>query len=136
MRACVRVNECEGVSVYLEVSVHQTLAVQEVDGLSDLEEDLQTLGALPLVRTAALGHPVLQRVLTTQLHLDVQVHLETAVTHVTTSVHLSPQAHLLSRPSPQTHLLPQLYRRPESTNTPESTSTPVNLPRPSPQTHL
>ena len=65
------------VCVHLEVSVHEPLAVQEVDSLSDLEGDVQTLVVLPLLREAALSHPVLQVLLPAELHLDVQVHLET-----------------------------------------------------------
>lgn len=66
------------VCVHLEVPVHEPLAVQEVDSLGDLEEDIQTLVVLPLLCQAALSHPVLQVLLPTQLHLDVQVHLEGA----------------------------------------------------------
>lgn len=62
--------------VHLEVPVHESLAVQEVDSLCDLEEDIQTLVVLPLLWEAALSHPVLQVLLPTELHLDVQVHLE------------------------------------------------------------
>ena len=56
--------------------MHEPLAVQEVDRLGDLQEDIQTLVVLPLLREAALSHPVLQVLLPTELHLDVQVHLE------------------------------------------------------------
>lgn len=56
--------------------MHEPLAVQEVDGLCDLEEDIQTLVVLPLLREAALSHPVLQVLLPTELHLDVQIHLQ------------------------------------------------------------
>lgn len=61
---------------HLEVPVHEALAVQEVDGLGDLQEDVQTLAVLPLLGEATLRHPVLQVLLPTQLHLDVQVHLQ------------------------------------------------------------
>lgn len=61
---------------HLEVPVHEALAVQEVDGLSDLQEDVQTLAVLPLLGKTPLSHPVLQVLLPTQLHLDVQVHLQ------------------------------------------------------------
>lgn len=62
---------------HLEVSVHEPFAVQEVDSLCDLEEDIQTLVVLSLLREAALGHPVFQVLLPTELHLDVQIHLQT-----------------------------------------------------------
>lgn len=65
------------VCVHLEVPVHEPLAVQEIDRLCNLEEDIQTLVVLPLLREAALSHPVLQVLFPTELHLDVQVHLET-----------------------------------------------------------
>lgn len=64
------------VCAHLEVPVHEALAVQEVDGLCDLQEDVQTLAVLPLLREATLRHPVLQVLLPTQLHLDIQVHLQ------------------------------------------------------------
>ncbi len=57
--------------------MHESLAVQKIDGLCNLEEDVQTLVVLPLLREAALSHPVLQVLLPTELHLDVQIHLET-----------------------------------------------------------
>lgn len=66
-----------GVWAHLQVSVHEPFAVQKVHSLSDLKEDVQTLAVLPLLREAALGHPVLQVLLPTELHLDVQVHLPT-----------------------------------------------------------
>lgn len=66
-----------GQRVHLEVPVHEPLAVQEIDSLCNLEEDIQTLVVLPLLREAALSHPVLQVLFPTELHLDVQVHLET-----------------------------------------------------------
>lgn len=66
-----------GVSVHLEVPVHEPLAVQEIHGLCNLEEDMQTLVVLPLLREAALSHPVLQVLFPTELHLDVQIHLRT-----------------------------------------------------------
>lgn len=56
--------------------MHEPFAVEEIHGLCYLEEDIQTLVVLPLLREAALGHPVLQVLLPTELHLDVQVHLE------------------------------------------------------------
>lgn len=56
--------------------MHETFAVQEVDSLRDLQEDVQTLVEIPLLPQAALTHPVLQVFLSTKLHLDVQVHLE------------------------------------------------------------
>lgn len=56
--------------------MHEPLAVQEVNSLSDLQEDVQTLVVLPLFWQAALSHPVLQVLLPAELHLDVQVHLE------------------------------------------------------------
>lgn len=56
--------------------MHEPLAVQEVDSLCDLEEDIQTLVVLPLLWEAAVSHPVLQVLFSTELHLDVQVHLE------------------------------------------------------------
>lgn len=57
--------------------MHEALAVQEVDGLGNLQEDVQTLAVLSLLREATLRHPVLQVLLATQLHLDVEVHLHT-----------------------------------------------------------
>lgn len=57
--------------------MHEPFAVQEVHRLSDLDEDIQTLVVLPLLREAALSHPVLQVLFSTELHLDVQVHLHT-----------------------------------------------------------
>lgn len=65
-----------GVCVHLEVPVHEPFAVQEIDGLCNLEEDIQTLVVLSLLWVAALSHPVLQVLFPTELHLDVQVHLE------------------------------------------------------------
>lgn len=56
--------------------MHEPLAVQEVDSLCDLEEDIQTLVVLPLLWEAAVSHPVLQVLFSTELHLDIQVHLE------------------------------------------------------------
>lgn len=69
-------NKTDLVCIYLKVSVHETFAVQEVDSLCNLQEDVQTLVELPLVRQATLSHPVLQVLLPTELHLDVQVHLQ------------------------------------------------------------
>lgn len=63
--------------VYLEVPVHEALAVQEVDGFGNLQENVQALVVLPLLGEAAPGHPVLQVLLAAQLHLDVQVDLPT-----------------------------------------------------------
>lgn len=57
--------------------MHEPLAVQEIDSLRYLEEDVQTLVVFPLLREATLSHPVLQVLFPTELHLDVQVHLET-----------------------------------------------------------
>lgn len=65
------------ISLYLEVPVHEPLAVQEFNSFCNLQKDVQTLVVLPLLWQAALSHPVLQVLLTTQLHLDVKVHLET-----------------------------------------------------------
>lgn len=62
---------------HLQVPVHEPLAVQEIDSLCYLQEDVQTLVVFPLLREAALSHPVLQVLFPTELHLDVQVHLET-----------------------------------------------------------
>lgn len=62
--------------VHLEVPVHEPLAVQEIDSLCNLEEDVQTLVVLPLLWEAAVSHPVLQVLFPTELHLDVQVHLK------------------------------------------------------------
>lgn len=62
---------------HLEVPVHEPFAVQKVHRFGYLEEDLQTLVVLPLLREAALSHPVLQVLLPTELHLDVQIHLRT-----------------------------------------------------------
>lgn len=56
--------------------MHEPFAVQKVDSLCDLEEDIQTLVVLSLLREAALGHPVFQVLLPTELHLDVQIHLQ------------------------------------------------------------
>lgn len=64
------------VCVHLEVPVHEPLAVQEIDSLCNLEEDVQTLVVLPLLWEAAVSHPVLQVLFPTELHLDVQVHLK------------------------------------------------------------
>lgn len=61
--------------VYLEVPVHEPLAVQEINSLCNLEEDIQTLVVLPVLWEEALSHPVLQVLLSTELHLDVQVYL-------------------------------------------------------------
>ena len=58
--------------------MHETLAVQEVDSLRDLQEDVQALVVLPLLGEAALSHPVLQVLLPAELHLDVEVHLQMA----------------------------------------------------------
>lgn len=57
--------------------MHEPFAVQEVHCFCYLEEDIQTLVVLPLLREAALGHPVLQVLFSTELHLDVQQHLHT-----------------------------------------------------------
>lgn len=57
--------------------MHEALAVQEINGLGDLQEDVQTLVVLSLLWEAVLGHPVLKVLLPTELHLDVQVHLQT-----------------------------------------------------------
>lgn len=57
--------------------MHKPLGVQEVDSFCNLQEDVQTLVVLPLLRQTALSHPVLQVLLPTELHLDVQVDLET-----------------------------------------------------------
>lgn len=57
--------------------MHEALAVQEVDGFGNLQENVQALVVLPLLGEAAPGHPVLQVLLAAQLHLDVQVHLPT-----------------------------------------------------------
>lgn len=56
--------------------MHEALAVQEINSLGDLQEDVQTLVVLSLLWEAVLGHPVLQILLPTELHLDVQVHLQ------------------------------------------------------------
>lgn len=66
-------NAC--VCVHLEVPVHEPLAVQEINSLCNLEEDIQTLVVLPVLWEEALSHPVLQVLLSTELHLDVQVYL-------------------------------------------------------------
>ena len=58
---------------YLQVSVHESLAVDEIHGLCDLQEDCETLPVLPELGLRALGHPVFQVLLSAQLHLDVQV---------------------------------------------------------------
>lgn len=63
------------VCVHLEVPVHEPLAVQEIDSLCNLEEYIQTLVVLPVLWEVALSHPVLQVLLSTELHLDVQVYL-------------------------------------------------------------
>lgn len=63
--------------VHLEVPVHEALAVQEINGLCNLKEDVQTLVVLSLLWEAVLGHPILQILLPTELHLDVKVHLQT-----------------------------------------------------------
>lgn len=63
--------------VHLEVPVHEPFAVKEVHSLGDLQENVQALVVLSLLWEAALGHPVLQVLFPTELHLDVQVHLET-----------------------------------------------------------
>lgn len=58
--------------VHLQVPVHEPFAVQEIHSFCYLEEDVQTLVVLALLREAALGHPVLQVLLPTELHLDVE----------------------------------------------------------------
>lgn len=58
--------------VHLQVPVHEPFAVQEIHSFCYLEEDIQTLVVLPLLREAALRHPVLQVLFSTELHLDVQ----------------------------------------------------------------
>lgn len=57
--------------------MHEAFAVQEIHCFGYLEEDIQTLVVLPLLREAALSHPVLQVLFPTELHLDVQIHLRT-----------------------------------------------------------
>lgn len=51
--------------------------MEEINSLCNLEEDIQTLVVLPLLRQAALSHPILQVLFPTQLHLDVEVNLDT-----------------------------------------------------------
>lgn len=55
--------------------MHEPFAVEEVHRFRYLQEDIQTLVVLPLLREAALSHPVLQVLFPAELHLDVQVHL-------------------------------------------------------------
>lgn len=57
----------------LKISVHKSLAVQEIHSLCNLQEDVQTLRVLPELRQTPLCHPVLQVLLPAQLHLDVQI---------------------------------------------------------------
>lgn len=77
MHVAARAGRSAKTCAHLEVPVHEPLAVQEIHRFCYLEEDVQTLVVLPLLREAALGHPVLQVLLPTELHLDVQVHLRT-----------------------------------------------------------
>lgn len=65
------------VRIHLEVPVHEPFAVEEIHCFCYLEEDIQTLVVLPLLREAALRHPVFQVLLPAELHLDVQIHLRT-----------------------------------------------------------
>lgn len=55
--------------------MHEAFAVQELDGLGDLQEDVEALAVLPKLWRPPLAHPVLQVLFAAQLHLDVQVHL-------------------------------------------------------------
>lgn len=58
--------------------MHEAFTVQKLNGLCDLQEDVQTHAPLSLRYGAAAVHPVFEVFLSAQLHLNVKIHLRRA----------------------------------------------------------